>query len=528
VHKATIVMTVLLLAPATLRAEEIQFGIRSNVSWTDNVYGTPEDFETAGREEDAIDDYSLRMSPWLALKDEDGELTWDLRYQPSYEVYLDQGELDGFDQAISAGLAWRLSDRWSFALRENYYLNQSTVRFNEVAGPGEEVTLGFRDQEVRSNRTSASLTHLLTPLDSLVFSVGYTTYEYPDTDRGDRENPYSSLAYDHRFTERTAAGMRFSFTRQSNEGNFADDQTDFYNLSGTLRHAFSPTFRVEAAAGPTLVDTSPRGESASFTIPVVGRDVNIVVDGVPVRGRLPYAIDANTCAEDPHPDIGRVADLRFGEPCDIVGNVASFLSEAELAAIRASTAVLPMINENGRPVDSGDLEENNLNFFARLALTKEWETWDGTLGYQRSNSENARLGSSSVADTIWGSLNWRPDPFWTVVLSASASLQQQATDQAIPIGLEVANVPAPEGVDLPELAQIQRIIVSTDGNDVEYRTQAAMLRATRRLTRRSSAFASVRWYQQEQEVSAAVDETTRWEDFTFSIGLEWQFDPMRF
>jgi hypothetical protein len=55
-----------------------------------------------------------------------------------------------------------------------------------------------------------------------------------------------------------------------------------------------------------------------------------------------------------------------------------------------------------------------------------------------------------------------------------------------------------------------------------------MLRATRRLTRRSSAFASVRWYQQEQEVSAAVDETTRWEDFTFSIGLEWQFDPMRF
>jgi hypothetical protein len=520
-HTSRIAVTALLLVPMALRAEELDLGVTSHVLWTENADGASED-AALNENDDPNEDFSLRITPSVAVRDPDGELTWSLRYHPSYEAYFDESERNGFDQAVSAGAAWQFAERWSISLQESYFINQSTVRFNESAAPGEEVTLGFRDQEVRNNRTSAALTHTLTPLDTLSLSASYVRYEYPDGNRSDRSIPSSSLAYDHLFSERTTAGLRFSWTQQANQGNVeGDDETTFYNLSGTLSHSFSPTFHLQASAGPTLVDSSPR--SSSFETPefAVLRIVTLDPMGN-VRG--PFAADADLCEFAGVPR--RAASFSTDCVVPTAGDFPTEITPAEFQTlVRRPEIEVPTLDEQGNLFE--DSTATDLTYFARLVLMKDWEYWKGSLGYQRSNSESSRLGSSSVGDTIFAHLTWLPGPFWTVDFGASVGLQQQASDQGFPVAFQLENAPAPTGVtSVPQVAQITGVILSD--SDVEYWTQSLSLRVNRRLTRRSSAFVSANWYAQRQEVGSPIDQTTRWENLTLSIGFVWSLEPIRF
>lgn len=519
-------MTTLLLVPPALGAEELQFGLRSAVSWTDNVFGDPEGGRVVLQEEDPVSDFSGRISPSVALKDPDGELNWSLRYQPSYEAYLNEGEISGFDHSVVGSASWQFADRWKLSLEENYAIYQSSVRFNEATEPGAEVTQDFRDQQVRSNRTSASLWHALDPRSSLSLTLNYDTFQYPDEGGNDRSVPSLELGYRNLLSERTSVGARFSWIEQTYDRPAGgEDQTYFYNLAGTLEHRFSPTFRVEAAAGPTFVDSDPP-EGTSFRSVQYPVSPVKFVDIFGVHG--PFAFDADRCFLDGvqgraglgfqgcNPDFTLQPDLTY----------ASEITDEEFRLLAQSIAEVPTIAANGNLVDPSDLGGTDLTYFARLALFKDWENWSGTLNYVRSNSESARFGSSSVADTLSASLSWRPRPLWTLRVGASASLQEQVVDQTVPIGFQLANVAAPPGVtSVPTLAQVQAIIVADDDSDLQYRTQSASFTVTRRLTRQSSAFASVYWNQQEQE---ALGETVRWNNLVLWVGLDWQFDPIRF
>ena len=524
-------MTVLLLVPTALGAEEVQFGVRTGVSWTDNVFGDSEDERAPGRDEEPVSDFSGRISPSVALKDPDGELNWSLRYQPSYEAYLDQSEIDGFDHSVVGVVSWQFTERWKLSLEENYAIYQSSVRFNEAAGPGEEVAQGFRDQEVRSNRTSAELAHTLSPRSSLSLGLNYDTFQYPDEGGTDRSVPSLEFAYRNLLSERTTVGARLSWIQQTyDRPTGGDDETYFYNLAGTLEHRFSPTFRVEAAAGPTFVDSTPPEESSfqSLQFPLAGR---VNVGGV-LRG--PFVFDADLCEVDGVPRRAR----RFVDDCalPIVTNPTppppfdfpTEITPDEFFTLAGNVAEVPTVDANGNLVDPSDFGGTDLTYFARLALHKTWETWNGSLIYQRSNSESARFGSSSVADTLSVSLGWSPRPLWSFRIGASASLQEQVADQTVPIGFQLENVPAPAGVtSVPTVAQVQALIVSEDGSELKYRTQSASFTATRRLTRQSSAFATVYWNRQEQDGLLGA-EAVEWNNLVLWVGLDWQFDPIRF
>ena len=105
------------------------------MDWTDNVYGIPDDAETVslGREVDIdpIADYSARISPWGVVSDKDGDLTWGLRYQPSYEYYLDEGDLNGFDHDAQGRWLGEPESAPRCSLRGASSKYRSITRFNE-------------------------------------------------------------------------------------------------------------------------------------------------------------------------------------------------------------------------------------------------------------------------------------------------------------------------------------------------------------------------------------------------------------
>jgi hypothetical protein len=215
---------------------------------------------------------------------------------------------------------------------------------------------------------------------------------------------------------------------------------------------------------------------------------------------------------------------------DCVFSSQQDITQDELETLAKLTAEVPSIDEAGRPIDSSDASGTDLTYFASLSLVKDWEYWTASLNYQRSNSETAQFGSSSVADSFWARLTWRPGQLWTLDLSAGLSLYEQASDQVVPIAFQLENVPAPAGVtSVTQLAQVQSLIVSTSDDARDYRTQSVSFTATRRLSRRASAFASVYWSSQEQDLASLDGGTTRRGDaLRLSVGLYWNFDPIRF
>jgi hypothetical protein len=89
---------------------------------------------------------------------------------------------------------------------------------------------------------------------------------------------------------------------------------------------------------------------------------------------------------------------------------------------------------------------------------------------------------------------------------------------------------APLGVtSVDQLAQVQRLVASTSGNSLEYQTYSVSLSVNRQLGRHSSAYASLYWYSQDQDVDTVALVTTRSNDnYRLSVGLRWNFDPIRF
>jgi hypothetical protein len=512
---APVATTALLLVPHAAAAEQLEYGVSTSASWNDNVFDQS--------------DFSGRITPFGQLSDPDGELTWSLRYAPSYEQFLDLSEISGFDQDVLGSLSWRFAERWNFSLREAYVSNQSAIRFNETTAPGQEVAIGFRDQEVKSNRTNATLSHLLSPLDSLVWTLNYNALRFQESRRGDPSSASTALSYRHILNERTTAGLTFSWIQQSREHDAVeDDQTYFYNLAGTLEHRFSPTLRLSASAGPTLVDTSPPTELDLFQFPSKNIAIGLM-DGV----HGPFVFDANDCSFQGV--TGRASVNNF-EGCSLPlgpivdGQLPTEVTQDELVAIGKLTAPLQLFDERGRPIDSGATGGNDLTYFANLALIKEWEHWTGSLTYQRSNSDSASFGSSSVADSVFGRLSWTPDQVWTLSFAAGVTKQEQVGEQAVPVYFELVNVPAPAGVtSVDQLAQVQRLVASISSNALEYTTYSASFSANRRLGRRTSAFFSLYWYSQDQKIDTVSLETSRnSHSFRVSVGLRWNFEPIRF
>ncbi len=194
--------TLLLLLPAAAVAQQLEYGMRSGVAWTDNVFGTSDESSQPRQ-----DDWSLRLSPWGRLSDPDGDLTWSLRYQPSYEYYIDESDLRGFDHNANGELSWRVGDRTTLFATEEYAQYQSLVRFNENTGsPTDPAVLRGKNESISSNVLSAGVRHFLTPRDVFLLSGSYTFRAYSTGGSTDNWTTTLGTSYEHNLSERTTIG----------------------------------------------------------------------------------------------------------------------------------------------------------------------------------------------------------------------------------------------------------------------------------------------------------------------------------
>ncbi len=520
----------LVLLPATAGAERLLYGGRSEVFWTDNVFGTAED-GFAGQAE-VVPDWAGRLAPWADLGDYDGELTWGLRYAPTYEYYLDQSGLQGFDHDLGGRLGWQVGDRTTLRLSERYQRYHGLTSFNEVnkdthVSTGN--TVGER-QGITANTITGSLAHQLGPRDEITLSAYQNLYDLLGVvevgtlsdgmvvkqERPDHSFLGASLLYDHRLSQRATIGSRASWGRQTVQrvdpplldplaepSDLPDLVTNFYNLSGVFTYRFSPTFDVELSAGPALIEGTADQLDPSREYGVARFPLQSSEDGL-------HFVDATTCKEiSPGVHV-------FGAKCQAI---APALTPQQLFALNFNTnnntAIVPF--EGVVP----SIEASSTTYFADVRFNKQWERWTGSLAYSRSASQSSTV--ASVSDYLTGELRWRIAERWTADLAAGFERREQASENVVLV-TQVANEMTPVAAfDSAARALSVRAATVDSGSHVD--VLGLNLRVTYQLARQSALYANVGWQEETQVFEAFEQQSTR---LALTVGINFNFDPVNF
>lgn len=508
---ARLATAALALLPSGLYAEQLDLGVRSEAYWTDNVFGLQED--APGEKQD---DASGRVSPWAEVSDQDGDLTGGLRYEPSYEYYLDQSELRGFDHDVRGRLEWRVTPATTLRVSDRFRRYHSISRFNEQAAPGEDIVAFGTRERLKDNGVNVSLDRSVGPRDLVTLSVFHNLTDFSG-ERPSQSGLGSAFSYKHQVSERTDLGSRLGWARQTFERSQGDDQsTDYFNLSGVFSHEFSRTFRMDLSAGPALIRSDSQEVGlVDVDLDAPGTQVGVIRYPLRQEGGLYYFLDADTCPQD------SLGNHVLGPECE---SLEPSITQGQFQTFSPFNRKLVSLVGSIPGVD-----ETNITYFATLSLQKEWERWEGQLAYNRSFSNSTAV--AAVSDIVYGTLRWKASQRWTAELGGSYERQQQASEN---VGLVtvVSNGPGPDpnpeppqfGPPIAATTQALRAEeVDSDAGIDYYRFN---LRLTYALTRRSSLYTDLIW--QEQRETGDILLVGKTKRFSVAVGINYFFDPIRF
>jgi hypothetical protein len=500
---ACLATTAFALLPASLGAEQLNLGARAEAFWADNAGG--------GTQQEEEDETSVRVNPWGDVSDREGDLTWGLRYAPSYEYYFDQSDLRGFDHDVGGRMEWALTPTTRLRVSDRFQRYHSVHRFNDETDPAEEVNIVGERDRFKRNVFSTSLDRSLSPRDLVSLSLFHTYQDNSDEFQRKHNTLGSAIFFRRLLSERTSIGSRLSWTRQTFERNEIDDQeTDYYNLSGTLTHAFDRTFRMDLSAGPALIQSD--AQDVEFTdVDLVQPGVQLPVVALPLRqeGDVYRFIDADSCRQD------NLGNRILGPKCETF---------AEPTLTQSQFRTFQQINRARVSVvgDIPSVDDTNVTYFASLALTKEWQYWQARLAYNRSYSDATSV--AAVSDNVLGSLSWQIARRWRAELNARYERRQQATEN-LGLATVVSNVtlPPPQSTPAARTQALRPVKLDSDAA-IDYVT--LNLRLIYQLTQRSSLYAKFIFRDQSQ--TGDVELLNETERFGVAIGINHVFDPISF
>lgn len=492
---ALVMLALLQVAVLPAGAAEFIAGWDVSGQWGSNIFATPTDEES---------DFSLRTGPNLRLREAQGDLTYDLHYQPRYEAYARVKGLNGIDaldQYLSAQGAWTVtpnttieaSDDFAYASNINNLLDNTDL----------VSTFVLERQRITMNGAQASLTQRLGPLWSLSATVENQLVDYEDPRQSNTTATSGTLQLTRGFTPRLYAGVGAQYQRQdfaavaSNPGR----GTTLYQGFGLLNYQINPTLKLSVQAGPALVQPD-----------------SISVDDISLPSYL--AVDPNTC---PKRADGTPIYVQFPQSASDVCSPALYRD----AQGRAVASLVPSSTSTNVPFVGEQDVGSSLNYFGEVSLTKEWRLWRATVGYSRSASNGSGLNGSTVLDEFSGEVTWTPSPLWSFTFNAIYSMQAALNEVR---QREVALRPEVEAqiIDGAFATIIFGVPFEVDtgesiANSIDLTSIYFTLSGSRRISRRLSINGTASYWQQEL---AGALQKTQTQAIQVSIGFTWNFEPI--
>jgi len=479
-------MIALLGLPMASAAAELNSGVGSEGYWTDNVYS---------QSVDEVDDLSVRVSPWGEVADSDGDVTWGLRYGPSYEYYLEEDDVSGFDHDAEARVAWKVTPATTLRLADHFQFYHSLSRFNDQQATGQDIVVVGRRVEYQTNLVNGSLEHFFDPRNVFSMNLYYTTQSFSERGQLDRTFYGSSALYRHIWSERTTIGATASWSRQSIEQiDLPDRETDYLNVSALYQYAFSRSLHLEVSAGPALV----LSDADDISLPAsVSRAIYPVFT---ISGASHY-VDADTCPRNGAGE--RLLTLECGvvQPAFGPGQGPGAGNVADFAVI-------------GGPSP----DDSTSTYFADVSLVKDWERVRGELSYQRREDQSTGFGA--VSDIFYGSLRWQIGRRLSAKVITSYEIRESATESVALVNV-VANEPSPAPA-FPQVARTQGVNAELVGSDFGLDVVIASLQLSYDLSHRSAVYTTI-LYRDEQSNGDVILERDM-QRFGIAVGIRYVFD----
>ncbi len=349
-------LVALLIAPQALVAEELDLSVFGRGIYDSNVFG---------RSQDEVDDYSFRLSPRATLRDPQGDLTYEFYYEPSFEYFLDQSPLRGWDHDLRGKADYRLGPRTSVQVLDRFRRFSNRNRFNDTSSVaagdssvGESEFRTARDRFV-NNTAQGVLTHSFSPTNRLTLSAYHALFEFSNDLTVDRTFYGAEAGLSHSLNARTSVGTTLRWAHQKFEPEVGrNNDTDFLSLLLDLRHSFQPDLTVSVQVGPAFV-LKDRPEE-------LGDTVVLDFGGVPVA--------------------------------------------------------VPVVGQVDRP------DRTDVNVFADVSLEKSWADFlTTTVGYRRREDQgSSEIRSASILDEVFGEIEWRAmERLWLEFTSTWRRREQQ-------------------------------------------------------------------------------------------------------
>jgi hypothetical protein len=498
-------------------AADVELGLDVGAQYNSNLFGTP----------DGEGDFSGRIGPRLRAMDEVGKLTWDLRYWPTYEKFLDIGEADGWDHDLDLKAAWRPSEVTALRFTERFL---DTGNVNEVLSQDGTVDSGFEfgRERRRTNNATLMLEHNLAPRHATTLSLQRSDNRFEDSLTDKSEVTAARASHLYTLDRLNRLGLGLSFTEQEVSGvvqpvavfssQRSSDPTRYYHLSLRWIHQVDPTLSLDASAGPTWI-RQPRSDLPSSVelvrYPVVGSPAGQLLlraSSCPRNGLGEFLLAPGRC--QPY--------IAPGFTFDPIGG-----------------------NQASAPRLGGDPgSDESLTYFADITLTKSWRDFNLSLGYNRDASTTSEL-SGVVLDTVSASLRWMPSRRWSLNLQASYQRREQPSSSLVPqVIVEPATLPgrrtvvvgvAPDGTPLlgsvpdeaSDVAEVAGFRYVTRESVLEIDDYFGSVFASYQLNRRTRLYLQVSYQHEDvrSEVDRVLAEQSNWDRFYVAIGVTYTLPP---
>lgn len=232
------------------RSSDLIFGLGATTLFDDNVYGT-----TAR----ARSDLTIQVVPKVRYIDRLGSFGADVRYDPTYEYFVDEDPLRGWNHSARAAFDWKPAPTTSVTLEDDFLNYRSARLLTGTDSSGTQVESGGQDPFTR-NLAQLTLQHMATPTGRITASVYHVLWEFDQQNRADQQNYGGQLEYLHTIRRELQLGGSLSISRTDFDEALAQRGVDsnYYNASFVLEWQPSDRFSLTMAAGPAYVDEKPQ------------------------------------------------------------------------------------------------------------------------------------------------------------------------------------------------------------------------------------------------------------------------------
>ena len=265
-----------MLAASSTDAREIEFFIENRLGGDSNVFRRAD--ETANSDLDPKAGGVWEVSPRVTLRDQQDELEYDFRYQPTYERFFaiedggDDNGVSGLDHTAAGDFVWRVSPVTSIG-GTGRFSRQRRLRegFFDLGAVPDPPLVQTDNEYVQRARGELFFNRAFTPALSVQGTYTFDDFDVSQQQQGDsRLHSVSGGAY-YSISSQLRLGASATYRDRATKASFDPDptnsgtpETDIRETRSTTRtvdfsvsaeYAISPHSTLSVAVGPSFFDT---------------------------------------------------------------------------------------------------------------------------------------------------------------------------------------------------------------------------------------------------------------------------------